>query len=106
MDSRIEALQSEKTSLTNDLAQLTADYGRLQTSITTLAEAIPHEEIGRKLREELHTFVLRDSKVPNVLLRGAGKFIDFRKYLELAATKGAEDATEQAIETLRKAFRE
>ena len=106
MDSRIEGLESEKTGLTNDLAQLRRDYDQLAAAIATLAEVIPHEEIGKDLGEELYASLLRDSKVPNMVIRGAGKFIDFRKYLEFAAIKGAEEATKQARETLRNTFRE
>ena len=106
MDSRMKALESERTSLTNDLAQLRGDYDQLAAAIATLAEVIPHEEIGKDLGEELYALLLRDSKVPNMVIRGAGKFVDFRKYLEFAAIKGAEEATKQARETLRNAFRE
>jgi len=104
--SRIEGLDSEKTTLRNDLEQLREEYNRLKAAVATLAEAIPHEEIGEKLGEELHAFLLKDSKVPHMVMDGVGKFIDFRKYLGLAAAKGAEEATKQAEETLRSALSE
>ena len=85
---------------------LREDYSQLKTAITTLAGAIPHKEIGGKLGEELHDFLLKDSKVPHMVIDGVGKFIDFRKYLGLAAEKGAEEATKQAEETLRNALSE
>ncbi len=78
----------------------------LFSTIMTLAGAIPHDEIGNKLGEELYAFLLKDSKVPHMVIDGVGKFIDFRKYLELAAIKGAEEATKQADETLRNALSE
>jgi len=64
---------------------LREDYNQLKTTITTLAEAIPHEEIAKKLREELYAFLLKDSKVPDMVIDGVGKFSDFHKYLGMAA---------------------
>ena len=81
-----------------------ADYNQLKTAITELTGAIPYEEIGGKSGEELHAFLLKDSKVPDMVIDGVGKFIDFRKYLGLAAVKGAKEAIKQAEETLRSAL--
>jgi len=106
LDSKIKGLESEKTTLTSDLEQLIGDYNQLKTAITTLTGAIPYEEIGEKSGEELHAFLLKDSKVPDMVIDGVGKFIDFRKYLGLAAVRGAEEATKQAEETLRNALSE
>ena len=101
MDSRIKGLESEKTALTHDIAQLKEEHDRLTTSVTTLAEITPHEEIGKNLGEELYNFVLKDSKVPDAVIKGVGQFIDFRKYLGYAAMKGSEEATRQAKVKLR-----
>ncbi|MCL0057831.1 hypothetical protein M1N05_02035 [Dehalococcoidales bacterium] len=54
--------------------------------------------------EELYSFLLKDSKVPDIVIDGVGKFIDFRKYLGMAAEKGAEEASKHAEEILRKGF--
>jgi len=64
------------------------------------------EEIGKNLAEELHTFLLKDSKVPDIVIDGVGKFIDFKKYLGLAAASGAGEAVKQADEKLRSALSE
>jgi len=104
LDSKIKGLESEKTTLTRDLEQLIGDYNQLKTAITTLTGAIPYEEIGGKSGEDLHAFLLKDSKVPDMVIDGVGKFIDFRKYLGLAAVKGAKEAIKQAEETLRSAL--
>jgi len=101
LESRIEGLESEKATLTGDLTKLREDYGRLETAITTLSEAIPHEEIGSTAGKEAHDFALQDSKVPDLFIKGVGKFIDFRKYLAVAGKRGAELAGEHAEETLR-----
>ena len=106
LESRIKGLESEKATLTDDLGRLRGDYNQLKTAITTLAGGITYEEIGDKLGEELYTFLLKDSKVPHMVIDGVGKFIDFRKYLGLAAAKGAEAATRQAEKSLRSALSE
>jgi len=90
-DSQIKNLESDKATLTGDLEQLKIDYNELKTAITTLAEAIPSEEMGKKLSEELYNFLLKDSKVPGAVLKGVGQFIDFKKYLDLAVERGAKE---------------
>jgi hypothetical protein len=104
LDSKIRGLESEKTTLTSDLEQLIGDYNQLKTAITTLTGAIPYEEIRGKSGEDLHAFLLKDSKVPDMVIDGVGKFIDFRKYLGLAAVKGAKEAIKQAEGKLRSAL--
>ena len=104
-DSKIKELESEKTTLTNDLAQLREDYDQLKTAVTTLAGAILYDEIREKLSEEQYAFLLEDSKVPDMVIDGVGKFIDFKKYLGLAAAKGAEEAIKQAEMALRDALK-
>ena len=101
IDSRIEGLESEKTTLENDLAQLRKDYKQLKTAITTLAEAVPNEEIGKKLSDELYRFLLEDSKVPKTVIGGVGKFIDFKKYLGAAAERGTEEICKRIGEILK-----
>ena len=100
LDSKIKELESEKTDLRSDLAQLTEDYDQLKTAMTTLVGAIPGEGMGKKLEEELHNFLLKDSKVPHMVIDGVGKFIDFKKYLGLAAERGAEEVCKRIEEIL------
>ncbi|MFC1983314.1 hypothetical protein ACFLV5_05995, partial [Chloroflexota bacterium] len=106
MDDRIKVLEQERETLSSDLTQLREDYNRLKTAITTLAETIPHKEIGASLSEELYGFVLKDSKVPKPVIKGVGQFIDFRKYFGLAAERGAEEAVKQAEGTMRGSLNE
>ncbi|MFC1916477.1 coiled-coil domain-containing protein [Chloroflexota bacterium] len=91
LNSKITELESDKTTLTSDLEQFRKDYNELDAAIATLAEAIPHEEMGKKLGEELYNFLLKDSKVPGAVLKGVGQFIDFKKYLGLAVESGAKE---------------
>jgi len=101
LDLTINGLESEKTTLTSDLAQLTGDYDQLKTAITTLAGAIPDEKIGEKLGGDLYSFLLKDSKVPGMVVEGVGKFIDFKKYLGVAVEKGVKEVCKRIEEILR-----
>jgi len=105
-DSMINNLEQEREMLSKNLDQLREDYDRLKTAVTTLTETIPHKEIGAKLDEELYGFVLKDSKVPKPVIKGVGQFLDFRKYLGLAAERGAEEAVKQAEGILRSSLNE
>ena len=100
LDSRIKGLESEKTALSSDLAQLSEDHDRLKTAIATLAESIPDEETGKSLGEELYSFLLKDSKVPHMVIEGVGKFIDFKKYLAVSVNRGAEEVRKRIEEIL------
>ena len=100
LNSRVTGLESEKTNLTSDLEQLREDHNELRTSITTLVEASPSEEMGEKLGEELYAFLLKDSKVPGMVIDGVGKFIDFKKYLGVAVERGAKEVCKRVEETL------
>jgi hypothetical protein len=89
LNAKMEGLESEKAALMSDLKQLKEDYEQLKKAMATLAGAIPDEEIGKKLRDELYGFILEDSRVPDRVIGGVGKFIDFKKYLGVAAERGA-----------------
>jgi len=104
LDSKISSVESEKTALAAELARLKGVHNGLNTAVDTLATTIPHKEIGEGLGEELYAYVLKDSKVPHAVIDGVGKFIDFRKYLRIAAARGAEEATRQSEQTLRNAL--
>ena len=91
LDSKIQGLESDKTALAADLEQLRKDLDEMKNAMTNLAGEIPGEEMGKNLSEELYAFLLKDSKVPGAVLKGVGQFIDFKKYLGLAAESGAKD---------------
>ena len=99
MDLQINELSDEKTTLTNDLEQSRDNYGDLKTGISALAADTPYENMGKLLGKELHAYVLKDSKVPSIVIDGVGKFLDFEKYLGVAAERGATDVR-QKIEQL------
>ncbi len=99
MDSQINELAGEKATLTGELEQSRADYSELKTGVSALAADIPYENMGKLFGKELHAYVLKDSKVPSVVIEGVGKFIDFEKYLGVAVERGATDVR-QRIEQL------
>jgi len=103
-DARIGSLESEKASLASELAHMNDVHNGVTATVDALQETVPHQELGDGLGEELYAFVLKDSKVPHAVIDGVGKFIDFKKYLRVAAARGAEEATRQAGQTLRGAL--
>jgi len=92
----IEALQQENALVTGQLDRQKENYARLKDSIESLPDRVAGEDISQQLSEEMHEYVMKDSKVPHVVLEGVGKFIDFKKYLKTAARRGAEEAISQA----------
>ena len=99
LNTRISGLESDKTSLTNDLKQLKTDYKKLKTALSTLAETTPNEGMAEKHGEDQYKYLLKDSKVPSAVLKGVDQFIDFKKYLGLAAESGAREVRVR-IETI------
>ena len=102
MDSQINSLSEEKAKLTNDLEQSRDNYSELKAGITTLAAEIPSEHMGESFGKELYAYVLKDSKVPHVVIDGVGKFIDFNKYLGVAVERGAQEVCERMQKILSK----
>ena len=100
LDSKVKGLESEKTALASDLEQLRDDHEQLKKAMMNLAATIPDEGIGKKLRDELYDFILEDSKVPDRVIGGVGKFIDFKKYLGVAAETGAKEVCRRIGEIL------
>jgi uncharacterized phage infection (PIP) family protein YhgE len=114
LETQISSLESEKATLTTELAHLkkehtalesvkttlAAELDRLRSAAATLGETITYDELKERLGKELHTFLLKDSKVPGAVIDGVGKFIDFKKYLAMAVERGAMEATKQAQDIL------
>jgi len=101
LDTKTGRLEAEKTTLAADLKKLRDDHRQLVAAISKLVSTVPDEEIGKKMGEELYGFVLKDSKVPDVVIEGVGKFIDFKKYLGEAVERGVREVTKRVEETLR-----
>jgi len=100
LEASVKSLESENGKLNKNLEKLQAAHDSLNELVVQLAEIIPATELGNKIGEELYTFVLKDSKVPDAVIKGVGQFIDFRRYLKMAAEKGVETATAQVKDKL------
>ena len=100
LETRISGLEAEKKALTEELARLQKERDALREAAADLTASVPHEEIGNKLGEDLYGFILKDSRVPDAVIKGVGQFIDFKKYLRMAAAQAAEEATRQAKEKM------
>jgi len=103
LNTQVKGLGSEKTILEGNLAQSREDYAKLKAAITTLAGALPDAKIGETLGDELYNFLLKDSKVPHMVVEGVGKFIDFKKYLGVAVDRGAAEASKRITDILETA---
>jgi hypothetical protein len=100
LGSTTEGLESDKATLTSDLTQLREVYTQFKMASESLDKAIPYEEMRVRLGEELHGFILQDSKVPDAVIEGVGKFIDLKKYLAMAVERGAREAQKHTEEIL------
>ena len=100
LEAEVKKLEADKAGLTGELTAVIASHGSLKDSVAELPAAVPSEEIGAETGEETYAHILKDSKVPDAVIKGVGQFIDFKKYLSLAAAKGAEKATERAKQLL------
>jgi len=103
LDSHIAELEENKTTLTGELEKSRADYSELKTAVSALAASIPSEDMGKPLGKELHAYVLKDSKVPDIVIEGVGKFIDFEKYLGVAVERGAREVCQRIEQLVTKA---
>ena len=86
-------MESEKEALTGNFEHLTKDYNELKTAIKALVEDAPGEGIGAKLSDDLYDFLLKDSKVPDMVIDGVGKFINFKKYLGESVERGVKEVS-------------
>lgn len=101
LQERHGSLSADHRDVQARLESLSTDYSRLKATVQSIGERIPYEEIRKGMGPELHTFVLKDSRVPGAVMDGVGKFIDFRKYLGIAAETGAHEAAKHTGEVLR-----
>lgn len=103
-DARIQSVESDKAALSAELARLNHVHKGVTVAVDTLGTSVSHKEIGETWGGELYAYVLEDSKVPDAVIEGVGRFIDFKKYLRMAAERGAEEATRRVALTVRGAL--
>jgi len=96
----LETLKWRHSELEAKHSALTSDHDRLRAAATGLEQTLNFDELRKRMGAEMHRFVLDDSKVPDAVIDGVGKFIDFKKYLGHAAESGARDAVKQVTGSL------
>jgi len=102
----IKNLEENRDTLEKELSAQRGHFEKLKESASQIPFAIKNEEIGEAQADGLYKYLVKDSKVPNLVLEGVGKFIDFKKYLKAAVSKGAEEAALQAEAILKKGIEE
>jgi SMC interacting uncharacterized protein involved in chromosome segregation len=102
----IKNLEENRDALEKELSVQRGQFEKLKESASQIPFAIKNEEIGEAQADDLYKYLVKDSKVPNLVLEGVGKFIDFKKYLKAAVSKGAEEAALQAEAILKKGIEE
>jgi hypothetical protein len=98
----LERLELEKQVFVNDLKQLKSNYEELRVAIATLAMTIPYDEIREQSGQALYDILLQDPNLGDMLKAVGGKSIYLKKYLAMAAEKGAEEAKKHVLKTLLK----
>jgi predicted RNase H-like nuclease (RuvC/YqgF family) len=106
LESKIKSLESEKENLMGEVARLQQNYGSLKSAAEGLEGEVDCEDIGEALAWNQYDFMIRDCRTPDRVIKVAGRLIDLRKYLGIAAEKGAVEALSQSKEILRSWFRE
>jgi len=106
LDAQLHVLEADKAAMTTELARLNGVQNEVVKTVDTLCTAMPDAEMGESLGEEVYAYLLKDSKVPHTVIDGVGKFIDFKRYLRLAATRGAEEATRRSTDSVRGALQQ
>ncbi|HEQ72234.1 MAG TPA: hypothetical protein ENN69_07080 [Spirochaetia bacterium] len=102
LETMLKAVEKDNASLSSELKELKTNHTILRKAISELTASVPAEEIGEGIGDTMFTYVLEDSKVPDAVIKGVGQFIDFRKYLKMAASQGAGNAVEKSREVLGK----
>ena len=98
---QIDELRAEITRLSGELESSGERLAKLKARVAQIPAGIDYEAIGQKHTDWLYEYLVKDSKVPHLVLDGVGKFIDFKKYLKAAVSRGAEEASVQAEEILK-----
>ncbi|MBN2239761.1 MAG: hypothetical protein JW712_08300 [Dehalococcoidales bacterium] len=105
LEEQVRKLEADGVEKAGEITRLSTNYARLEEAVLDMNEIVSLDEINAKFGEELHAFVLEDSKIPDMVIDGVGKFIDFRKYFGLAAEKGAQSALKSIETGLRKVIK-
>ena len=98
---QLEELQKAHADLQSRNVALGVSHAKLRAAAAGIEGSVDYAEIRKRMGPEMHDFVLKDSKVPDAVIDGVGKFIDIKKYLGHAAEAGAREAARKAAEVLK-----
>ncbi len=99
--SQLDELRKAHADLDARHVNLGSDHAKLRAAAAGIEGSLDYADIRKRMAPEMHDFVLKDSKVPDAVIDGVGKFIDIKKYLGHAAEAGAREATKKAAEVLK-----
>ncbi len=98
---QLEELKMAHADLESRHVNLGVNHSKLRAAAAGIEGNVDYAEIRKRMAPEMHDFVLKDSKVPDAVIDGVGKFIDLKKYLAHAVEAGAREATKKAAEVLK-----
>jgi chromosome segregation ATPase len=98
---QLDELRKAHADLDSRHVSLSSDHAKLRAAAAGIEGSVDYAEIRKRMGPEMHDFVLKDSKVPDAVIDGVGKFIDIKKYLGHAAEAGAREGAKKAAEVLK-----
>jgi chromosome segregation ATPase len=98
---QLAELQKSHDDLESRHSSLGANHAKLRAAAAGIEGSVDYAEIRKRMGPEMHDFVLKDSKVPDAVIDGVGKFIDIKKYLGHAVEVGAREGAKKAGEVLK-----
>ena len=99
--SQLGELQKAHADLESRNVALGVSHAKLRAAAAGIEGSVDYAEIRKRMGPEMHDFVLKDSKVPDAVIDGVGKFIDIKKYLGQAVESGAREGAKKAAEVLK-----
>ena len=98
---QLDELRKAHADLESRHVTLNSNHAKLRAAAAGIEGNIDYAEIRKRMGPEMHDFVLKDSKVPDAVIDGVGKFIDLKKYLGHAVESGAREAVKKAADVLK-----
>jgi chromosome segregation ATPase len=98
---QLDELRKAHADLESRHVTLNSNHAKLRAAAAGIEGNIDYAEIRKRMGPEMHDFVLKDSKVPDAVIDGVGKFIDLKKYLGHAVESGAREAAKKAAGVLK-----
>lgn len=98
---QLDELRKAHADLESRHVTLNSNHAKLRAAAAGIEGSVDYAEIRKRMGPEMHDFVLKDSKVPDAVIDGVGKFIDLKKYLAHAVETGAREAAKKAAAVLK-----